>query len=606
MRDRVRDHALLLFLCALLTLPNLGKPSFWDLDEGVNAEAAREMRNAGTWVIPTYNYQLRTAKPAMIYWLQRISYDVFGVNEWAARFPSVLASWVTVLLVYELARRMFDRRTGLCSGIILASVAQFGLLAHAATPDAVLLTWIILAFTVFWFGHAHGGRKWWVPMAAACGLAMLTKGPVGVVLPAIIVVLYFAWNGEWRRLLDHRCGYALLTFLLVAAPWYGLVAGETRGEWVKTFLTKENLGRFMNVMDRHEGWVGYYPSIMLIMFAPWSAFILPTLWYGMQGSRSSCPRWVAGLIARSRSIGRRTIFSWHPAVVGTAGVEQSLHDEAAGECAREATPMPGIGSGDEAGASLLDNPLPESVRAYRFLLCCVVAYLGFFSIAATKLPNYIFPIYPALAILAARFLVTWSEGRQPVPKWMIPATIGGMTVVGLAYIVCFLIGDRTFPGLAFWSPIGLIPLLGAFAMARYLRRNDRAGVVNSALASAVVFLGLTLAFPPLAIEGKKAPRELVRTSGIDNPDRDIRVAAFRWLLPSVVFYSGREVKIVPSAEGAAAFLEIPTPGYLFVSEPIWTNYVTRWLKVPFTIVARHYDFLEKCDILVISNQLPGP
>ena len=83
MRTRVADYALLLAIAAALTLPNLGGPSLWDIDEGVNAEAAREMREAGTWVIPTFNFELRTAKPVMLYWLQRASYAAFGVSEWS-------------------------------------------------------------------------------------------------------------------------------------------------------------------------------------------------------------------------------------------------------------------------------------------------------------------------------------------------------------------------------------------------------------------------------------------------------------------------------------------------------------------------------------------
>src|SRR5213593_3050047 len=106
-RERLRDYAILLTVSALLTLPNLGATSLWDVDEGVNAEAAREMHENDTWLIPTFNYQLRTAKPVLLYWLQRPSYALFGVNEWAARLPSALAAVLTVLLTYELARRMF-------------------------------------------------------------------------------------------------------------------------------------------------------------------------------------------------------------------------------------------------------------------------------------------------------------------------------------------------------------------------------------------------------------------------------------------------------------------------------------------------------------------
>ena len=178
-RERFRDCAILLAISAVLTLPNLGATSLWDVDEGVNAEAAREMRDNGTWVIPTFNYQLRTAKPVMLYWLQRASYNTFGVHEWSARLPSALAAWLTVLLTCALARRMFDRATGLLAGIALASAFEFCMLAHAATPDATLLLFTVLTYYLFWSRHEGGSRRWWVPTAAACAArAVLTTAPV--------------------------------------------------------------------------------------------------------------------------------------------------------------------------------------------------------------------------------------------------------------------------------------------------------------------------------------------------------------------------------------------------------------------------------------------
>ena len=213
LRARAADYAVLLAVTAALTLPNLGAASLWDVDEGVNAEAAREMREAGTWVIPTFNFELRTAKPVMLYWLQRTSYAAFGVGEWSARLPSALAGWLTVLLTYELARRMFGRPTGVLAGLVLASAVEFCVLAHAATPDATLLLFTVLTYFAFWVGHENGRRWWWVPTAAACGLAALTKGPVGVALPGLVLLLYFAWNRELSRLLDRRLGWAALAFL---------------------------------------------------------------------------------------------------------------------------------------------------------------------------------------------------------------------------------------------------------------------------------------------------------------------------------------------------------------------------------------------------------
>ena len=139
---------MLLAATALLTLPNLGAHSLWDMDEGVNAECTREMLEAGTWIVPTFNGELRTAKPVMLYWIQRPFLATFGPTEWAARFPAALLGMGTVLLVYELGRRMFGVATGFLGGLVLASATQFCILSHAATPDAPLIFFTVLTLSL--------------------------------------------------------------------------------------------------------------------------------------------------------------------------------------------------------------------------------------------------------------------------------------------------------------------------------------------------------------------------------------------------------------------------------------------------------------------------
>src|SRR5437868_809201 len=118
---RLGHYGLLLLTGACLFLINLGAPSLWDLDEGRNATAALAMRESGDLVVPTFNGQLRVDKPALLYWLQVAAYHLFGVNEFAARLPSALAALLTLLLTYELGRRLFSATTGLLGAVILAS-----------------------------------------------------------------------------------------------------------------------------------------------------------------------------------------------------------------------------------------------------------------------------------------------------------------------------------------------------------------------------------------------------------------------------------------------------------------------------------------------------
>jgi len=579
MRDRVCDWSILLTVSAALTLPNLGVTSLWDVDEAVNAQAAREMRDADTWVIPTFNYQLRTAKPVMLYWLQRLSYAVFGVSEWSARLPSVLAGWASVLLTYELARRMFDRGTARLAGLVLTSVIQFGVLSHAATPDATLLMFTLFALLAFWVGHTSDSRAYWVVTAVACGLAVLTKGPVGVVLPAGVITVYFAANRELGRLLDRRLLVAGLAFLLVAGPWYGLVSSETRGEWVKAFLGHDNVRRFLRPLEGHRGPLWYYPVAILVLFAPWTAFLGAAVVYGVRGMRQ------------------------HGSECGpTAPGGEHGATAPGGECVPTA---PGVVRGPRTHGSLGVGAKPGvEVRAYRFLVTWVSVYLLFFTAAATKLPNYVYPLYPALAILTARFLTAWCAGRVVVPRWVMPAGIATMAGVGVVVLTGALYADGRFPGLKPWAALGFIPLAGAAVMAWCLRAGNRGGLVTTAAVASIAFVGLVVAGPPQVFERQKPTRDLVQASGAADPDRDARVATFRWFQPSVVFYTGRQVQELANAAAVAEFLEVPTPAYLFVAARAWEE-IGPGLPVGLRVVARRFDFLKNCDVLVVTN-VPGP
>ena len=586
MSGRYRDYAVLVAVAAALTLPNLGATSLWDVDEGVNAEAAREMRENDTWVIPTFNYQLRTAKPVMLYWLQRASYSVLGVSEWSARLPSVLAVWLTALLVYELARRMFDRSTGLLAGIVFVSALEVCVLAHAATPDATLLLFTVLTYYLFWTRHEGNSRRWWTATAAACGLAVLTKGPVGVALPGLVILLYFAWNRELGRLLDRKFFWAALVFLLVAGPWYGLVTAETRGAWAQAFFGRENLQRFSTPMENHRGPFFYHAAALLVLFTPWSVFLLGALWYSVRAARATPPSALPegkGEFAPSRSAGAAS----------------------ASEGSRAGPPFPS----DRADGGVSSS----CTRAFRFLICWFAAYLVFFSAAATKLPNYVLPVYPALAILTARFLVRWRSGELVLPKWLMPLAVGALVFTALVVGGGLLVagdavtvlpnGSRVFPGLGPWAVVGLVPLIAAGAMAWALRANDRSRFVRAMVLGAIAFTGLTAAFPALKVDVYKAPRELVRASGVDDPAREMRLAHLDWFQPSVVFYAHREVTDLKSVEQAAEFLAVPTPGFLFVPAKTWEQFVEPKVAVPTRIVARHYDFYRNSEIIVVTNEV---
>lgn len=561
--SRGGHYLLLLAVTAALTLPSLGAHSLWDIDEGLNAEAAREMLIRGNWITPTFNGELRTAKPALLYWLQMLSYLALGVNEVAARLPSVLAAWASVLLTYELARQMFDPHTGLLAGLVLASSVEFSLLAHAATPDAVLLVFTVLMFYAFWRGAADGGRTWFVPTGIAAGLAVLAKGPVGLLLPGMIIGLFFLWNAQWRRLADWRLAAGGMACMLVALPWYVAVSVATQAAFIRDFWGKHNVHRFLQPMEGHSGPLYFHAVGLLVFFAPWSIFLGATLWCALRKSRG-----------------------WIP---GGNLVPGTLCDDSA-----------------ETEATL------RSIEAYRLLVCWFAAYLVFFSVASTKLPNYVLPLYPALAILTARMLVQWIAGRIQPAAWVVAMSGVGLVLVGMLSSLGLLAagGALQLPfgklpklaGLEQWAWLGVIPVAGAVAALVCYWLDARIGAIASVTAAAVAFVGGMAAGPPVTLDAHKAPRALVTAAGLAPDDAETRAASFGWFQPTLVFYARREVQKLHDLEGVQGFLAQPRPAYLFAPASLWEK-IAPHIRTPHAEVARHYDFYRRTEVVVVRNQV---
>jgi 4-amino-4-deoxy-L-arabinose transferase-like glycosyltransferase len=537
---RVCHFLLLTAVWAAVTLPNLGAPGLWDIDEGNNLEAAREMHEAGTGIVPTFNYELRVDKPVLLYWLQIASFSVAGVNEWASRLPSALAALAAVLVTYELGRRMFGSAAGLLAGVMLASAVMFCAASHFANPDSLLDAFTVLALFAFWRGYRKGAPLPFGCVGAVAGLGMLAKGPVGLVLPAAVSFIFLAWQRELRRLADPRLARGVLTFLLVAAPWYVWVGVETKGQWLKGFFWDHNVMRFSRTMENHGGGLYYYAVALLVGFAPWSVFLGPAAWGAARDRR--------------------------------------------------------VGDGDRDRA------------AVRFLLCWIAVYLVCFSAARTKLPNYVLPAYPAVAVLTGRALDRWRHGLATPPAWLMPACLACLALVGIGVSIGLLIAagvvpgvpsHRQLPALASLAAFGILPVAGAVAGAWYLRRGARGGVILSAAGCGVLFSALLAALGPVAVDRYKAPRTLAAALPADQTSRDVRIGAYEYFQPSLVFYCQREVRRLDTETSARQLLEGPLPAFLFVPAPVWEGLRA---KTSAREVARHRDLYDGRDIVLVTNQ----
>lgn len=539
--SRLVHYVILTAVWAVLTLPGLGSMSLWDIDEGLNAEAAREMYESGNYIVPRFNFQPRNAKPALLYWLQAAAYRQLGVNELAARLPSALAALGVVLLTYNLARRMFDPLTGLLAGAILISSIQVCLLAHAATPDMLLLLGVMLGFNAFWAGYSYDRKLWLATCAFGTAIAVLAKGPVGLVLPGAVIGVFLLSRGDVRRLWDWRLAAGVAIFCAIALPWYVLVGSETRGAFLRGFWWNENVNRFVQPLEKHYGPPYYYLLVLVIGLAPWCVFL--------------------------------------------------------------------ISAAGNAWAEARDRSAPGRL-ANRFLLAWAGMYLLFFSVAATKLPNYILPTYPAFALMTARALRRWQLGELPLPTWLVPAGMATLPVVGVITVSGLVIAGGVFPmdilkgnaipGLEKWAFIGLIPVLGGVAALLWRRRNPGRSLMAMSV-SAVLYLALTIAAPVRVIDARKAPKELAAAAGLNQPANEIRIASLDYQQPSLVFYAQREVKLLRNPAEAVDFLDTPLPCYLVLPARLWTQ-IAPVAAPGCRAVAKRHDLYHNLDVVVVTNR----
>ncbi len=270
---------LLLFTAAVLFFGGLGRLPLLEPDEGRNAEVGREMLVSGDWITPHFNGFVYLDKPAVYFWMVAASLRTFGVSEGAARLPSALMGVATLLLVWFLARRMFGDAAGLRAGIVFAACPLALALAREVIFDMTLTFFVTVAMVAFWLAEENNflAPRLDALMFAAMGVAVITKGFVGILIPLIAILIYEAARGRWREWLRLRWGWGLLVFLALTLPWF--IAVSTRNpDFPRYAFWNESLKRFSSGAAHRGGGILYYFPVYLGGFFPWSMFLLLAGW----------------------------------------------------------------------------------------------------------------------------------------------------------------------------------------------------------------------------------------------------------------------------------------------------------------------------------------
>src|SRR5574341_1443027 len=233
-------------VAGLLFFFGLGSRDFWAPVEPRYAEIARVMFAKGEWIVPTVNGELYTDKPIFFFWLVLIVSNVAGaVNEWTVRIPAALGGVGFVLSAYLLGRDFFTPRIGFMTALVLATSVRVIWEARWAHVDMVFCCFFV--FAVYFGARAllRRGKPDEILLAYAfMGLATLTKGLIGVVLPGLLFVSFMLARRDWRMIVEAKLALGMPIFLLVAAPWFFLVHQATDGKWLSDFIFVHHLQRY--------------------------------------------------------------------------------------------------------------------------------------------------------------------------------------------------------------------------------------------------------------------------------------------------------------------------------------------------------------------------
>ena len=328
-----------------VSLQNMARP-LANPDEGRYSEISREMAESGDWVTPRLNGLKYLEKPPLQYWATALAFRAFGATEWSARLYVFLCAMGTVALVAFTASRLGTRGDGLAAALALAASPYFMGLSGAVTLDMGLTFWLTATLCAWLLAERprldeRPRRRWMLAAWAAMALAVLSKGLVGVVIPAATLAVSCVLRRDFGALARLEWAYGLTLFTAIAAPWFVAVS-FANPEFVEFFFVHEHFTRFLTDAHRRSEPPWYFLPIVLLGFLPW-AFALP------------------------------------------AAVAASVRERA------------GLGAA----------------------LAWALFVVAFFSASGSKLPAYVLPAFPPLALVLGRYLARAPERRLAL--WLAPA-----------------------------------------------------------------------------------------------------------------------------------------------------------------------------------------
>ncbi|MGV6818815.1 MAG: ArnT family glycosyltransferase [Thiotrichales bacterium] len=278
MNNRLGSDFSALWLIPLIGLSfflGLGAIPLFDLDEGAFTEATREMLASGNFVTTYLNGELRFDKPILIYWLQAASVTFFGLSEWSLRLPSAIAASGWIIAIFYFVRARAQSHVALFAALLAACSAAVVIIGRAATADALLNLFLVLTMLDIYRDFESPSNPKKIRVFLWMGLAVLTKGPVGIIIPFATSLLFYTLEKRFSAWLKAIfCYKGWLVFLAVVLPWYVMEYLDQGQAFIDGFILKHNLSRFSSTMEGHGGSVFYYFGAIFLVVLPFSGAVI--------------------------------------------------------------------------------------------------------------------------------------------------------------------------------------------------------------------------------------------------------------------------------------------------------------------------------------------
>ncbi len=470
---------LLVLLYGLLWFGTLNYRHLIPSDEGRYAEMAREMLVTGDWITPRYNGYKYFEKPPLQIWATAAAFQAFGIGDWQARLWTALTGFLTILCIGFTGARIYNARAGWLGALVLASSPMWVIAGHFNSLDMGLSAFLVAALCSLLFAQSSENktlsRNWMWACWACMALATLSKGVIGIAIPAMVFVVYSisAWDWKiWKRLYLIS-GIAL--YLAITAPWFALVA-KRNPEFLEFFFIHEHLQRFTQDDHSRTGPIYYFIPLLLIGFLPWIAQIPSSIAQAWRERRSYfSPSWL--------------------------------------------------------------------------LVCWFLVILGFFSISHSKLPGYIIPIFPALAMLVGNCLDRNLGLINSLSKSWQLQTLGFVMLGFVGFFFLSAIGQQARPDeveaytqYTHWVIAALIALIG-FSLFAFVqsKRNGLASITGFASG---FFLCAIIAGTGHEVLGRAVSGIDLANQVKESIPKNANIYSVRILDHTVPFYLGRTMVMV--------------------------------------------------------------